>query len=929
MLFSGLFYLFQCNRLDYENEASQQRMVTCVMSFLLGFFTLPLIYSLFPHIVSSFIKTQRFRNESQKKVQVSERLREEIMRSTSLTTDTAWLNVFIQRMFSMMCTNTAFEQQLRKIILKNFLSATKLGVVRSVRILKISMGKEAPFINSVRVLSQKEYEMLVAHPKSSPESDSLEFRCGNKTIQERNEPSEINSSESGSTLKEKSMYKAMNKNISLAKLSCEEFASKSKKPESIEFMENIVPEPACKNLKEIMQESILGSDAAKEIYRNFILVANIDYSGEFNLSLEIELPGKMLINSSILIKQLKGMLMLKLPADNYETRYEYSFVNEPQIEMDVFSGVGGKKKVFLQQSLSKLVKSTLLHAIKKMFVFPNWHSQYHWFIPSSKRMTPLKNIARISCKNDMARILNGIKIQVGLDYKIKLSKNGIFYRENKASQTVLGEFEIPDNFSLCSAEEFQFFEDLSVSEARILSACSVLSPFKGVFSRFTDMRVSESSAQANEVVLEFKGVLYQFIRILSKDFVAFYRNHPDLAEFFIFKISSNKLQVFSCGKRRDYSLNFSRIVKLKSWIYGDVPNNIKLDSSAVICKPNIDQAPFTMNNTDIKPDKNNFSEIEELSKSTPYTNQIVVPLQSEILMDILDDHSVRMVLFASNGRVYDFFPKSDQISSLLITFKGEENKGNEMIVFSYRERTRIIDANLDNSQFYIYEVSPTNKGSILKMKSSSKMDSIPEELSSKLKIRIAQAVSVSWTYSTSFSRASGDLRKELKTMGGSLFFEFSAPLKDDFHFKVFSCKHTATVFEIRRIVSGRPFRLIIPVERDFLRVTLTSKYGMNQAIEYKLMNLQDQNDILVSGTIELKCNERLTIPFQGLKNHKIYWEINPSSEIKAYLAYTGKKLLLDSQGILPVDSNTRKIIFKNKGKKRKEVCLIAGEATID
>ncbi|KAI5184970.1 hypothetical protein NEHOM01_0521 [Nematocida homosporus] len=92
----------------------------------------------------------------------SESLMNALSLATEECTDVAWLNIVFQRYFVELSRSSTFYEKVKETLVKKLSLAFSTGILKRVRFRDISFGSEAPYIRTIRALSDNELEELLA-----------------------------------------------------------------------------------------------------------------------------------------------------------------------------------------------------------------------------------------------------------------------------------------------------------------------------------------------------------------------------------------------------------------------------------------------------------------------------------------------------------------------------------------------------------------------------------------------------------------------------------------------------------------------------------------------------------------------------------------------------------------------------------------------
>lgn len=948
-------------------------MIAAILSFVAGMLLFPVLYSLLPGFVAEMSKRRRFKIDHSKTLHISNQLAENIQKGLEECKDVAWANAFLQRFFVEMTNNYSFQTRIKDMVIKRFLPALKMGVIKEVKVLDLEFGKEAPYINSIRIANIDEFNNI---NKDIIEADDVNLEPMNKRLETditeysfdfiNNPQPEISkdanilcdSSESVDIVVDEgkdfisfgdsTQYKAHTKQDDISeptrlsdKLSLK-VNKNDKKPQSIEFLDS-------KPMKEKPQ---LDNDSLQILYKNLLLKASVKYTGGLKISLNIELPKKMVVKSTVLINNINGDILVRMPAENYESRYEYAFTKDTEIEFVVESGLdAGKSKIYFQNSISKFIQKAIKSSFKNTIVYPNWFQLYLGFLPSSSLNE--HRIEKISSSNigNAANIAEKILSFISCDFKINSDKNDIFFRTstlilNTDQKILLSHFKIPDIVNINSNDDIFVFEGLGVQDSRLLNRFVCLNALEGVISGFKGMQIVYVEKSYAITTLQFNSSKYEFIRILHKDCIIFQRNDPMRPDFFVFRIHDNNLRIYSFCMSNVYNMSPYRVEKLKNKLYS---RPMELLGSNILYKmmhfrkqsgykhQSIVETSAITNNTKhicgVSELEDIFHDILKVEDGKLKSKSLQFDTSKNDMIRFLHDDSVRLRLILEDGRICSSLQESDKIRTIVLEdlrFNEEfpQNRDiQELVVHSYMSDDFVIDLCIEKNLLVIFRVESIGftKTCNLKLITRKEMDiRYPNYFIEALHLRISHDRFLYKASQEKYLVGGNSLKQEIKTFNGAIYFEFITEVEDDFQFKIKSCKKEAPLFEIYKIISNKPFRVLIPTENDYIRIILIPKHSRNKFIKYKLFNVDVQYDHFVDANIGLNYNCKFVLPIKGFPTHVIFWEKNCDSDIKSYLEDHESRNVVDNCGIIRAECRDYWLIFKNKEKKKRNIKLLCG-----
>ncbi|KAI5169121.1 hypothetical protein PAEPH01_0456 [Pancytospora epiphaga] len=735
-------------------------MVENIFAFILGFVIFPLLYASIPPLFGTDKRKFPVKHQSLPTA-MGEKLKSQITKSFLNNEDVSWINVIFQRIFADMSQNFAFELKIRNAIMKSFSFALKTGLIKRVRIVHIDFGSEAPFVTSVRMLRFGEMESLVgAGDEEVLDLDNLQLEVdvpgllddedktisiennndiflhknithtniiqGNsKLLQIENTNETVNCNTKITNLKER----ALSKNAAVTPTLRN---SRKQYPKGkIEFSDD----PIANNKK----GSPADSDELEKSYKNLTYLIGTEYSGTCKISMEIELPKSIFVNSTITIRGFRGKLLLRLPAENYNTRYEFSFARDPCFDIEIISGLNtGQKRILFQNSISKLLKRIVGYSLRKMIVYPNWYQQYQCFLPSLRDVE--HKLTRITPENIMSvtNIAESILTYLSNDFKIVQEKKGIMLRRsnhfiNADKYINQWQFGIIENVSVEGDASPIVFPGMSSAESRLLNRFAELQVLEKVIPGFEAVRTMYTQNSTALIILQFSNREYEFIRIIYRGYLIFQRNDPQRPEFFAFHISAKNFIISSYNITPELEFTSQCVTKLHYRLFR-VPTSVlgsktlykmmnyglarhqpspkfslfdddKNDKDTSTGGHYLDMRPgWNVENAGTLLHSNEVSRLEDVFCTALQTNNdlldsttVVRSEERKRLIKWMREDGIRMRLFYDTGRIINSSNESDKIRTLTVKTGAQgsiypiSGKTEEIIVHSYFGEDFIVD----------------------------------------------------------------------------------------------------------------------------------------------------------------------------------------------------------------------------------------------
>lgn len=717
----------------------------------------------------------------------------------------------------------------------------------------------------------------------------------------------------------------------------------------------------------IDREQALDSDAVEftaeeleetnfqEVYRNCTFLGHLTYSGGMKVAAEIELPKGVVMSAIVVVKRVASDFLFRMPAENYTTRYEVSLINNPLIEVEVESGLDtGYKKTFFQSSVSNFLKRSALSSIKNAIVYPCWYQMVQPFAASPRSVSFYPS--RISVSSMDRAVDDGEKIMaiVGCDFKIVSQKSNMFCRKsltilNDQDHISMWDFAVPPHLSeICKPSPHG---GLSTEESRLLRFFETLEIFRNIIPGFKEARLIGRRGNVSMVKILVYDSEIDFVRIVCKRHIVFYKNVANACEFFVFKIQEGVLQIFNFTGTFGLCLNNGRVEKLMKKIYSGpikVPVERGSRQQGALAEKNMTGKdrftgklePDQWNNvssTDSEDSElysrrveleNMFEQALRLSSGEFSSYEIAIDIGSRKLKEYLGEDYLRMKMVPGSGQIVSSFNESRHIKTLVV--KGTSTA--EMTFHSFFSDKFVIDVCPSDQLILIYRIGRSKRGGgsgsgrarLQILYRSSFQIKFPNYFIESLKIRESYQKYFSVCDETEYLRSPLQIQKEMGVSGGTIYFEFRTDLEDDFHLELFSCKRQKVLFDVCGVVSNRIFRLVYPVENDYVKISLIPKYRKNEVIEYKAIGFPYTRNVLVEGMIGLDRDHKFRVAIQGSHTHVIFWERGWDLELKSHIHNSESKIDIGNCGILRSEEREYILVHKNKTAKKRNIQISAG-----
>lgn len=957
-------------------------MVVLWIGFMLGFIFFPILYAIIPgffgihRIRHSFIRAKR------PDLPLSQKLKEEIKKGLMPTENLAWINVIIQRIYFDSIRNYNFEYKIRQNIMKNFASVMGEGLLRSVKITGLNFGFEAPYLKSIRLITLDEYNRILENGKSDLRLCN-DREIGKETKQENSiytnrminfsSMSNINDSTD-----EKLNIESLNDTLE-DKIQCEA-SIMSKCPESenhheqeeVRSVNGTQKIPFTDQLQkeiqfEFNQEDYFDNVKHQEIYKNVTLLGKLEYNGAIQMMIEIELPKGIHVNSMITLKKLTSDFLFRTPAVGYNTRYEITLINSPEIEIDVCSGlVTGDRKLYFQNSISSFLKRTALNSLKSMLFYPSWFQAISPMVPSGKLGEFIPKQVTADNLEEAEAEFEKILLIINCDYRILDIKNDIVHRKTYAMVNGVDYvnswiFKLPRDTATPHRNGFTLYEGLSVYESKILYSFETLEIFKSILTNIRETKVIHKKRGISLIKVIMNNYELNLVRMVYKNNLVFFKNDSKYSEFLAFKIQDEELHCFSfSNKSSDLFISSKRVMKLKKII--ENPNDqsrLSQLTSDILLHTEISETSDT---------ESKISGIEEMFKEalkseTDMFNvfDVTFELKKSVLQGFLHDDSLRMKNFNESAKMISSQYQNEKIKSFIVEYPIKSEK--ECVkVYSFFGKGYVIDLCPEKNKMFIHNLikiksKKTKKRSIavnesdikelssrncpLKLTKNFGSDNItqlhilyksfnpaifPNFFIELIKIKSSFLKYFDIVDKIKYEQSRNELKIENYVKKGTIFLQFMTEVEDDFSLSIFSCKKQLIVFEIYKIISSKEFTLIYPVDNDYIKINIVPKHRKNIFLDYKFMNFEYSKDIYINGRIGLNNNHKLKVKMDGTPSHVIFWEKGFDIPLKCYIQDSEEKNVVGDCGVLRSEDREYLLVFKNKKDKRRNIDVLAGLA---
>jgi len=929
-------------------------MLLLLLSFVFGLILTPVLYACIP-CYFRMANHKKFFGDLKIDRSLSDELKKELKNSMAENGDLSWFNVAIQRIFHDMTKNYYFESKVKHLLMKSFESSVGNKLIKSVQIKKICFGNEAPFLKHIRLITKEEYQALTEDGskdlksfanlyyddlRSDPRGQDVPKACiynSNKidfgSLNSLNDMSEG----SNTDLSDIAAFSGpINREEEMLDADFDKFTTNHRKTYGQEkILENLKPNEIGKSAPFCSKNDGLKEEDSKftDVFSKTTFFGNLVYNGKFKVLFEVELVKGTVVSLYIVLNKLNSDFILRLPAENYSTRFEFTLIRSPVADIKVESVLETKtSKLLFKNMLSSFFRRSVQNIFKGMFIYPNWYQFTMPFVGSSRSLDLHLKYFEALNYNMAFENCELIMKTVGYDFKITTQKDGILYKRscfvlNNKNFVYSWAFNIPKQFSFGDANFVGDFRAAENSESKsFLTLFEDLKILKNVITGFAGITVIDQTSNSTRIMIQVNDTKHDFVRVFYKNMQVFYRNDPKACEFFVFKFQDNVLTVYGFSDLFEVYFNNKRISRLKKQVsrINNLNDDLKQTNSTSTADVSEENEVTLERKTNLE---DLFKDALNLEHGEFRKHSLKVHLQPGRLLEALRDDSLRMKLVSENSKISNVLNQTEVIKT--ITFTRADKS--EAQVCSFHDRKFIIDIFDNNQSIIIYRIRNLKD----KKASHSKLEivhrtkneiSFPNFFVESIKIRESVEAYLSEMESMSYLADSSPFVKEIKTVAGTLFFEFRADLQDLFQLRIFSCKKQKTIFKANKIVSSRTFRMVHPVENDFIKISLKPKYNKNAIIEYKMNNFTWENSFFIDGSMELCCNHKFRAEIKGHPSHYIFWEKDVDSNLESFVKNKEdeNKIRIENFGLLRPEEKDYVLVHKNLESSPRPIKIFVG-----
>lgn len=172
-----------------------------------------------------------------------------------------------------------------------------------------------------------------------------------------------------------------------------------------------------------------------------------------------------------------------------------------------------------------------------------------------------------------------------------------------------------------------------------------------------------------------------------------------------------------------------------------------------------------------------------------------------------------------------------------------------------------------------------------------------------------------------------EIRRDFYGEKGGIYIEFKTQHQDDFRFTLYSSSQKRNILDIQKIITSQPFVMVLPIyESDILSMKLFPKYCRNNYLEMKIVNLPVcfSKESLIDCSIGLSRNQKFIFPTIGSHNYIIFWEKEKDEQVVGMIESPFTRVPIEGNGSFRTDNMKYSIVYKNKGRKKRNIKIFMG-----
>lgn len=795
--------------------------------------------------------------------------------------DLDWFNVFVQRYFTVAVRSYAFNERIKSMIMKKVAPFLQYRLVRRVEILSIDLGSEFPVTRSMRVLDESELdEVLVQYNvREEVEDDYGEEGAQQRQADGAEDPSNAQKSEA--------------------------------------------------------------QHVYSRIFRHCLLLADMSFSGRMVVRTEIEVPGGIVYGLSIVMERFDGKVLFRIPARAHQTRFEATFVSNPNFEVSIAPlGDGGSES--LRGFFVKYFRKMFVYGLSSAVQYPSWNSFYLPLVCPSFRDIEhrVEKVTLQNCSEVAKNIRHRILLYTSMDYKIikrsfRFQKRRIQYLVNGKDRIFRYEFPTPEEMpSAENTAAITMFPGLSAGESALLAGFYDWTGLEGVLGGFVGLKtVKKIDAHTSLVLIYFSEEQYQFLRIKGDDFVIFQSSDPGFPEFVLFQIRDNVFYIYQYGLRKDLVFSDSRVLELVKKISGEQPRALgseRLHSIFSFSRRGRRSTRLSIGHRagadacmEISPEdvQRLFAECDAYLGSSAdelHVKEVDMAMGRAAVMAILRDDICRFQLLRQNTSVIGISRTSDTSYTSLVSDQG----GSDLVVHTLVGDSLIADTGVDSSdvlqcfrveersedtvRIRIFSKEPPSQMCVLGFLNHLNLLQRYNEMRTIASTRPSEEVWWRGLHDRTLACTTGAMYVEITTDTGALAV-LSAAL------------NTRQNYVLRKmpIAPGRTCRFVFSTEEgDRVTISLSSKQDSMQRSMLRLHQLPEKfhRDELVDCEVVLGSKKTVQVSVPGCEHSHLFWRVPACTHITMELKSDGETVSLVNPGIVPSTPARRTFTFANTGR---------------
>jgi hypothetical protein len=936
-------------------------MLYFIIGFIVGLLSLPMLYYFSPLAIVEFSQKAVLRiNTRARDIEITDGQSSSIVKSLHRCLDVHWLNVVIQRFYHELSRSYTAEHRVRAYIHRRFEALMRSGYVKSIDVVEISLGHEAPYVRSVRLLTDSEYNKITSCREHSAIDTDETLQHLEREIQE-------------SLSLDHSMFSRSTGG--LMETERDDSGSTHRMEESPGRFTSVLE--TAENNSAVVDKDVL----VREVYERCQFLVGVEYNGSVKIVMEIELAKNILLNTTVLLNGLNAEAIFRLPAANYNTRFEFCFLGDPRLAVAVESGISNASGGLLfRKSISSLVERYIRHSLIKAMVYPSWLTQYlPVVLPSFKNVThKIKRITKESHAEQLKSIAENILLFISMDYRILSVEKNVVHRRinyfiNETDWIFCTHFHIPEASLKTShfGTRSSIFRDLTLQENKVMSQFYDWSIFHKVISGFRGLKMElQLSSTCSLVKLVFDDASYEFLRARTGSAVIFQRNDEEHPEFIVFRVADRVLYIYQYVATEQLRLTGRRIEKLIRKLElkpftalgsASLYSIFKFSRTAAsrCFKSRAAREEMEGGEEEWKGGMNAglmdiFGEIKtKLDEDDFVSKRMCSRASPEDLYKVLCNDDVRIRLFSEECDIYAVIPEADNIRSIVVESReAGEGKTNyvtkavcksteeaapaksDFVVHSYFEPNLIIDLQLQEAKsIFVYKIATMEdsykyRSKVVLLYPKGKTIPFPNYFVEALQLRLRQNEYLCRAEQIPYETHVMDreFRRVIPATESAVYIEFCTQTPDDFSFRLQNDSTGETLYDIYKVISSRRARMVLPGRGCSLRVTLVPKFNRNRVIRHRILPLPPEfaGEVLVDCSIGLSRNMKFYCPMVGRTDSVLFWEKSYDEEVKGCIEDSQTKILVSGNGSMRTDNKEYCLCYKNKGEKKREIKVFVG-----